>query len=64
MSRFVECLRTLGPVGLADVEAILDQLKQHLQAEKSFYRAEIPVFCNEEGSCERYGSADGYRLRV
>ena len=27
MSRFVECLRTLGPVGLADVEAILDQLK-------------------------------------
>lgn len=25
MSRFVECLRTLGPVGLADVEAILDQ---------------------------------------
>ena len=26
MSRFVECLRTLGPVGLADVEAILDEV--------------------------------------
>ena len=24
MSRFVECLRTLGPVGLGDVEKILD----------------------------------------
>lgn len=44
MSRFVECLRTLGPVGLGDVENILDQLKEHLQAEKAFIKLEFPYF--------------------
>ena len=44
MSRFVECLRTLGPVGLGDVERILDQLKEHLQAEKAFIKLEFPYF--------------------
>lgn len=44
MSRFVECLRTLGPVGLSEVESILDQLKEHLQAEKAFIRLEFPYF--------------------
>ena len=48
MSRFVECLRTLGPVGLADVEAILDQLKQHLQAERAFIELKFPYFVTKK----------------
>lgn len=44
MSRFVECLHTLGPVGLAEIESILDKLKEHLQAEKSFMQLEFPYF--------------------
>ena len=30
MSRFVECMRELGPVGLGEIEGILDHLKEHL----------------------------------
>lgn len=48
MSRFVECLRTLGPVGLADVEAILDMLKQHLQAERAFIELKFPYFVTKK----------------
>ena len=48
MSRFVECLRTLGPIGLADVEAILDQLKQHLQAERAFIELKFPYFVTKK----------------
>lgn len=44
MSRFVECLRTLGPVGLNEIENILDKLKEHLQAEKAFMQLEFPYF--------------------
>ncbi len=44
MSRFVECLRTLGPVGLSEIEVILDKLKEHLQAEKAFMKLEFPYF--------------------
>ncbi len=44
MSRFVECLRTLGPVGLNEIENILDKLKEHLQAEKAFLQLEFPYF--------------------
>ncbi len=44
MSRFVECMRTLGPVGLSDVEQILDRLKEKLQAEKAFLQLEFPYF--------------------
>lgn len=44
MSRFVECLRTLGPVALGEVESILDKLKEHLQAEKAFLQLEFPYF--------------------
>lgn len=36
MSRFVECLQTLGPVTLGSLENILDHLKDRLQAEKAF----------------------------
>lgn len=44
MSRFVECLRTLGPVSLGEIEGILDKLKEHLQAEKAFMQLEFPYF--------------------
>lgn len=44
MSRFVECLQTLGPVGLHEVEGILDTLKARLQAEKAFLQLEFPYF--------------------
>lgn len=44
MSRFVECMRSLGPVGLSDVERILDRLKEKLQAEKAFLQLEFPYF--------------------
>ena len=44
MSRFVECLQTLGPVGLHEVEGILDTLKERLQAEKAFLQLEFPYF--------------------
>lgn len=44
MSRFVECLQTLGPVGLNEIESILDTLKSRLQAEKAFLQLEFPYF--------------------
>ena len=44
MSRFVECMQTLGPVGLHEVEGILDTLKERLQAEKAFLQLEFPYF--------------------
>lgn len=44
MSRFVECLQTLGPVTLGSLEKILDQLKERLQAEKAFLQLEFPYF--------------------
>ena len=44
MSRFVECLQTLGPVGLHEVEGVLDTLKGRLQAEKAFLQLEFPYF--------------------
>lgn len=44
MSRFVECLQTLGTVELNEMENILDKLKQHLAAEKSFLQLEFPYF--------------------
>ena len=37
-----------GPVGLADVEAILDQLKQHLQAERAFIELKFPYFVTKK----------------
>ncbi len=47
MSRFVECLRTLKPLGLAELESLLDQLKEHLQAEKAFVKLEFPYFISK-----------------
>lgn len=48
MSRFVECLHTLGPVGLVEIESILDKLKAHLQAQKAFMQLEFPYFITKE----------------
>ena len=49
MSRFVECLQTLGPVTLGSLENILDHLKDRLQAEKAFpvsgQRAPLDIDC-------------------
>lgn len=47
MSRFVECLQTLGPVGLHELETILDTLKDRLQAEKAMLTLEFPYFLNK-----------------
>ena len=48
MSRFVECMRELGPVGLGEIEGILDKLKEHLQAEKAFLQLEFPYFITKQ----------------
>lgn len=48
MSRFVECLQTLGPVGLHEVEGILDTLKERLQAEKAMLKLEFPYFLTKK----------------
>ena len=43
MSRFVECLQTLGPVTLGSLENILDHLKDRLQAEKAFLQLNFHI---------------------
>ena len=48
MSRFVECLHDLGPVGLSELESILDNLKEHLCAQKAFIKLEFPYFIMKE----------------
>lgn len=44
MSRFVECMKNFGPISLSGLEALLDQLKEHLDAEKAFLKLEFPYF--------------------
>lgn len=44
MSRFVECMESFGPISLAGLEALLDRLKEHLDAEKAFMKLEFPYF--------------------
>lgn len=48
MSRFVECLSSLGPVGLKEIELILDTLKEKLQAERAFIQLEFPYFIQKQ----------------
>lgn len=76
MSRFVECLQTLGPVGLSEIETILDTLKSRLQAEKSFLQLEFPYFLTKSAPVSgqtapmdidcvyRAEKDDTFRLRV
>lgn len=47
MSRFVECLTALGPIGLGELEGILDQLKQHLGAKQAFLQLAFPYFISK-----------------
>lgn len=44
MSRFVEAMTDLGPIGLGGLEGILDDLKQRLQAQKAFLELKFPYF--------------------
>lgn len=44
MSRFVECLQTLGPVTLGSLENILDRLKDRLQGRKGFSAIKFSIF--------------------
>ena len=44
MSRFVECMQTVGAISPTGLEEVLDKLKEHLQAEKSFIQMEFPYF--------------------
>lgn len=44
MSRFVECLQTLGPVSPSALEKILDELKEKLKAEKAMLKLCFPYF--------------------
>lgn len=48
MSRFVECLTALGPLGLNELENVLDSLKLHLSAEKAFLQLEFPYFISKK----------------
>lgn len=44
MSRFVEIMNELGPIGLAEIEKTLDTLKETLQAEKAMLQMNFPYF--------------------
>ena len=44
MSRFVECMQTVGAISPTGLEEVLDKLKEHLQAEKAFIQMEFPYF--------------------
>jgi len=48
MSRFVESMTDLGPIGLNEIESILDRLKQNLQAERAFIKMEFPYFIEKQ----------------
>ena len=48
MSRFVECLQSLGPVTPFALEHILDALKEKLQAEKAMLELEFIYFIQKE----------------
>lgn len=56
MSRFVECLQTLGPVEIKEVESILDTLKSKLQAEKSMLKLEFPYFLQKTAPVSSFNS--------
>ena len=38
MSRFVECMQTVGAISPTGLEEVLDKLKEHLQAEKALFK--------------------------
>ena len=48
MSRFVECLKNLGTVNPADLEQILDEMKEKLQAERAMLKLQFPYFIKKK----------------
>ncbi len=48
MSRFVESMVQLGPLGLNEIEMLLDKLKENLQAERAVMRLAFPYFINKK----------------
>jgi GTP cyclohydrolase I len=48
MSRFVEVLQQLGTISLDSLEEVLDNLKEHLQAEKAFLELKFPYFITKK----------------
>ena len=62
MSRFVECLQTLGPVTLGSLENILDHLKDRLQAEKAFLQLNFPYFIYKTAPVS--GQDEQFSLRI
>lgn len=48
MSRFVESMNGLGPMGLNEIESLLDKLKENLQAERAFIKLEFPYFIQKQ----------------
>ncbi|MBQ9634742.1 MAG: GTP cyclohydrolase I FolE2, partial [Acidaminococcaceae bacterium] len=44
MSRFVQCLQKLHVVNLSALEAVLDDLKESLLADRAFMKLEFPYF--------------------
>lgn len=44
MSRFVEAMRGLGPIGLNEIESLLDRLKDNLQAERAIIKLQFTYF--------------------
>lgn len=56
MSRFVECLQSLGSVSLDSLEEVLDGLKVHLEAAKAFMQLEFPYFIEKEAPVSKLKS--------
>lgn len=48
MSRFMEVLERLGALSPDSLEQVLDDLKDHLQAEEAFLRLEFPYFISKK----------------
>ena len=64
MSRFVECMQTVGAISPTGLEEVLDKLKEHLQAEKAFIQMEFPYFIYKTSPVNGRARADGFKLSV
>lgn len=56
MSRFVESMTDLGPIGLSEIESLLDKLKENLQAERAFIKMEFPYFIEKQAPVSGKGA--------
>ena len=64
MSRFVECMQTVGAISPTGLEEVLDKLKEHLQAEKAFIQMEFPYFIYKTSPVTGAARSDGFKLRA